>query len=137
MSISKNIVDMMGGTIDVITEQGKGTEFIIRLELRLISAQKREERIEELEGLKALVVDDDFETCDSVTKMLLRVGMRSEWTVSGREAILRAKQAIEVNDAFHAYIIDWRLPDINGIEVARRIRRQWTKYLHPIRGIMI
>lgn len=56
------------------------------------------------------------------TKMLLCVGMRSEWTVSGREAVLRAKQAMEVNDAFHAYIIDWRLPDMNGIEVIRQIR---------------
>ncbi|MGN0437745.1 MAG: response regulator [Lachnospiraceae bacterium] len=122
MSISKNIVDMMGGTIEVNTEQGKGTEFIIRFELRLQSKHRNIEKIKELEGLKALVVDDDFNTCDSVTKMLLCVGMRSEWTVSGREAVLRAKQAIEVNDAFHAYIIDWRLPDMNGIEVTRQIR---------------
>ena len=122
MSISKNIIDMMGGTIEVITEKDKGTEFIIRVELRLQSEHKKVEKIQELEGLKALVVDDDFNTCDSVTKMLLRVGMRSEWTVSGREAVLRARQAIEVNDAFHAYIIDWRLPDMNGIEVTRQIR---------------
>ncbi|MBP1561946.1 MAG: response regulator [Oscillospiraceae bacterium] len=122
MSIAKNIIDMMGGTINVITEQGKGTEFVIRIELRLQSERKSVEKIKELEGLKALVVDDDFNTCDSVTKMLLRVGMRSEWTVSGKEAVLRARQAIEVNDAFHAYIIDWRLPDMNGIEVTRQIR---------------
>ena len=122
MAISKNIIDMMGGSIEVHTEQGKGTEFVICMDLRLQSAQKKIEKIEELEGLKALVVDDDFNTCDSVTKMLLRVGMRSEWTVSGREAVLRARQAIEVNDAFHAYIIDWRLPDMNGIEVTRQIR---------------
>lgn len=76
----------------------------------------------ELEGLKALVVDDDFNTCDSVTKMLIKVGMRSEWTLSGKEAILRARQSMEMGDAFHAYIIDWRLPDMNGIEVTRRIR---------------
>ena len=69
------------------------------------------------------MVDDDFNTCDSVTKMLLRVGMRSEWTMSGKEAVLRAKQAIEINDVFYAYIIDWRLPDMNGIEVTRRIRK--------------
>ncbi|MGN0426481.1 MAG: response regulator [Agathobacter sp.] len=122
MSIAKNIIDMMGGTIEVNTEQGKGTEFVIRFELRLQSGRRTVEKIKELEGLKALVVDDDFDTCDSVTKMLLRVGMRSEWTVSGKEAVLRARQAIEVNDAFHAYIIDWRLPDMNGIEVTRQIR---------------
>ena len=68
------------------------------------------------------MVDDDFNTCDSVTKMLITVGMRSEWTLSGKEAVLRAKQSLEINDAFQAYIIDWRLPDMNGIEVARQIR---------------
>ena len=122
MAITKNIVDMMGGTIDIQTEQGKGSEFIVRLALRIQPEHHREEKIAELEGLKALVVDDDFNTCDSVTKMLVRVGMRSEWTLSGREAVLRARQSMELGDAFHAYIIDWRLPDMNGIEVTRQIR---------------
>ena len=122
MAITKNIVDMMGGTIEVQTEQGKGTEFIVRLPFRIQSEHQRIEKIVELEGLKALVVDDDFNTCDSVTKMLVRVGMRSEWTLSGKEAVLRARQSMEMGDAFHAYIIDWRLPDMNGIEVTRQIR---------------
>ena len=122
MAITKNIVNMMGGTIEVQTEQGKGTEFIVRLPLRIQSEHQRIEKIAELEGLKALVVDDDFNTCDSVTKMLVRVGMRSEWTLSGKEAVLRARQSVELGDAFHAYIIDWRLPDMNGIEVTRQIR---------------
>lgn len=122
MAISKNIIDMMGGTIEVQTEKDKGTEFIIRLTLRLQSERRSVEKIKELEGLKALVVDDDFYTCDSVTKMLVQVGMRSEWTLSGKEAVLRARQSLEINDPFHAYIIDWRLPDMNGIEVTRQIR---------------
>ena len=104
MAITKNIVDMMGGTIEVQTAQGKGTEFTGCVPMR------------------ALVVDDDFNTCDSVTKMLVKVGMRAEWTLSGKEAVLRARQSIEMSDAYHAYIIDWRLPDMNGIEVTRRIR---------------
>ena len=122
MAITKNIVDMMGGNIEIQTEQGKGTEFIVRLPLRTQSKQHRVEKIAALEGLKALVIDDDFNTCDSVTKMLAKVGMRSEWTLSGKEAVLRARQSIELGDAFHAYIIDWRLPDMNGIEVTRQIR---------------
>ena len=122
MAITKNILNMMGGTIEVHTEQGKGTEFIVRLPFRIQSEHQRIEKIAELEGLKALVVDDDFNTCDSVTKMLVRVGMRSEWTLSGKEAVLRARQSMELGDAFHAYIIDWRLPDMNGIEVTRQIR---------------
>ena len=123
MAISKNIIDMMGGTIEVHTQQGKGTEFVIRVALRLQSEHRTVEKIAELEGLKALVVDDDYNTCDSVTKMLTQVGMRSEWTLYGKEAVLRAKNSFERGDAFHAYIIDWRLPDMNGIEVARQIRR--------------
>ena len=122
MAITKNIVDMMGGTIEVQTAQGKGTEFIIRVPMRVQAEHRPVEKITELEGLKALVVDDDFNTCDSVTKMLVKVGMRAEWTLSGKEAVLRARQSIEMSDVYHAYIIDWRLPDMNGIEVTRQIR---------------
>ena len=122
MAITKNIVDMMGGTIEVQTAQGKGSEFIICVPLRTQDEHRPVEKITELEGLKALVVDDDFNTCDSVTKMLVKVGMRAEWTLSGKEAVLRARQSIEMSDVYHAYIIDWRLPDMNGIEVTRQIR---------------
>ena len=122
MAITKNIVDMMGGAINVQTAQGKGTEFIICLPMRTQAEHRPVEKITELEGLKALVVDDDFNTCDSVTRMLVKVGMRAEWTLSGKEAVLRARQAIEMGDVYHAYIIDWRLPDMNGIEVTRQIR---------------
>ena len=122
MAITKNIVDTMGGTIEVQTAQGKGSEFIICVPMRTQDEHRPVEKITELEGLKALVVDDDFNTCDSVTKMLVKVGMRAEWTLSGKEAVLRARQSIEMSDVYHAYIIDWRLPDMNGIEVTRQIR---------------
>ena len=122
MAITKNIVDMMGGTIEVQTAQGKGTEFTVCVPMRAQTEQRPVEKITELEGLKALVVDDDFNTCDSVTKMLVKVGMRAEWTLSGKEAVLRARQSIEMSDVYHAYLIDWRLPDMNGIEVTRQIR---------------
>ena len=122
MAITRNIVEMMGGTIKVQTEKNRGTEFIICLPLRVRTGTRREEKIAELAGLKALVVDDDFNTCDSVAKLLTRVGMRAEWTLSGREAVLRARQSIELGDPCRAYIIDWRLPDMNGIEVTRQIR---------------
>ncbi|MGN0701881.1 MAG: response regulator [Lentihominibacter sp.] len=123
MAISKNIVEMMGGTISFVTEKNKGTEFTISLPLRINeNGHNMNTEIEALEGLKALVVDDDYNTCDSVTKMLVKVGMRPDWTLSGKEAVLRARQSLELNDGYHAYIIDWRLPDMNGIEVVRQIR---------------
>ena len=122
MAITKNIVDMMGGTIEVQTAPEKGSEFIVRVPLRVQEEHRKTVKITELEGLKALVVDDDFNTCDGVTKMLVKVGMRAEWTLSGKEAVLRARQSIEMGDTYKAYIIDWRLPDMNGIEVTRQIR---------------
>ncbi len=122
MAITKNIVDTMGGTIDVYTEQGRGTEFVLNFEFRLQTETKQVTVIRELAGVRGLVVDDSFQTCDSVTKMLAQIGMRAEWTMHGKEAVLRAKQAVEMGDEFYAYIIDWVLPDLSGIEVARQIR---------------
>ena len=122
MAITKNIVSTMGGTIQVETQQGKGTEFIIHLNFRLQTEPKKIAVIRELQGLRTLVVDDNFNTCDSVTKMLSQIGMRVEWTLRGKEAVLYAKQSVEMKDEFCAYIIDWSLPDLGGIEVTRQIR---------------
>ena len=68
------------------------------------------------------MVDDDFNTCDSVTYMLQQIGLRAEWTLSGKEAVLRTRQAVSRGDNYRVYIIDWLMPDMNGIEVVRRIR---------------
>ena len=122
MAITKNIVDMMGGTISVESAEGKGTTFTVALQFKTCSGPVRQEEILELKGLRALVADDDFNTCSSVTKMLSIIGMRPDWTTSGKEAVLRAKLAGEQNDEYAAYIIDWLMPDMNGVEVVRRIR---------------
>ncbi len=122
MAITKNIVDMMDGTITVTSEIGKGTTFTVALKFRTCSGPVRQEIIPQLQGLRALVADDDFNTCSSVTKMLSTIGMRPDWTTSGKEAVLRAQLADEQDDEYAAYIIDWLMPDMNGIEVVRRIR---------------
>ena len=124
MAIAKNIIDMMGGTISVSSEQGKGTEYVINIEFRLQADRKQVEVINELVGMRALVVDDDFAICDSVTKMLVQLGLRADWTMYGKEAVLHAKQAQELADEFKAYIIDLYLPDLSGLEVVRQIRRE-------------
>lgn len=122
MAITKNIVDMMGGTISVGSEVGKGTTFTVALQFKTCSGPVKKETIPELQGLRALVVDDDFNTCSSVTKMLADIGMRPDWTTSGKEAVLRVKLAGEQDDVYAVYIIDWLMPDMNGVEVVRRIR---------------
>ncbi len=69
-------------------------------------------------------MDDDFDTCDNVSFMLGQLGLRAEWTLSGKEAVLRTRQAATRGDRYSVYIIDWLLPDMNGIEVTRRIRKE-------------
>lgn len=127
MAITKNIVEMMNGSISVESEPGKGTTFTVELSLRLQDVKKTEEQIKELEGLRALVVDDDFNVCDSVGKMLKQIGLRSEWTTSGREAVYRTRIAREEGDSYHTFIIDWQMPGLSGVETARQIREEVGK----------
>ena len=124
MAITKNIVDMMNGTIEVKSEQGVGTEITLCFTFRLHVGPKEPQDIPKLKNCRALVVDDDFNTCDSVTYMLSQIGMRAEWTLSGKEALLRTHQALTRDDIYTVYVIDWMLPDMNGIEVTRRIRKE-------------
>ena len=123
MAISKNIVNMMGGTITVNSEVGKGSEFIVSIECKIASETVKYKSVPELQGARALVVDDDANTCMSVCKMLRDIEMRADWTTSAKEAVLRAKEACEIKKEFKAYIIDWQMPDMNGIETVRRIRK--------------
>ena len=123
MSITKNIVDLMGGTIAIESEPGKGSEFIVDLCFALSGQKVEQKQIPQLEGLRALVADDDTDTCLSVSTMLSKIGMRPEWTISGKEAVIRTKYAVEQGDEFSVYIIDWLIPDMNGIEIVRQIRK--------------
>ncbi|MCM1054262.1 MAG: response regulator [Bacteroides sp.] len=124
MAITKNIVDMMNGSIEVKSKIGEGTEVIVSFGFRLNSAEKASPVIEKFKNCRALVVDNDFNACDSVSGMLGQIGMRADWTLSGKEAVLRTKQAVARGDIYSVYIIDWLLPDMNGIEVTRRIRKE-------------
>ena len=123
MSITKNIVDLMGGTIALTSEPGKGTEFIVTLCFTRSGQKTEPKQLPHLEGLRALVADDDTNTCLNVSTMLSKIGMRPEWTISGREAVIRTKYAVEQGDEFSVYIIDWLIPDMNGIEIVRQIRK--------------
>ena len=123
LAISKNIIHMMGGDITVHSETGKGSEFIISIECKVSEEAVNYMPIPKLQGARALVVDDDADTCMSVCKMLRDIEMVADWTTSGKEAVLRVKEACEMKKEFMAYIIDWQMPDMNGIETVRRIRK--------------
>ncbi len=123
MAITKNIVDMMGGTIEVQSKVGKGTEFIVTLEFKLQEAHKKIEVIDNLKDVHALVVDDDMNSCQSISHMLRQLGLKSDWTMYGKEAVARAKEAHQMKEQYQIYLIDWLMPDMNGIETTRRIRK--------------
>ncbi len=124
MAICKNIIDMMQGTILVESEKGVGTEFIINLSFRIAGGVRPDVAIPKLKSVHALVCDDNYDTCTSVSDMLREIGLRPEWTMSGKEAVLRTHDAVRNADPYGVYIIDWLIPDMNGIEVVRRIRHE-------------
>ena len=132
MAITKNIVDMMGGTINIRSEENIGTEVVVEFEFKLADAKENEdipETLMKFRGLRGLVVDDDLDSCVNITKMLKNISIRSEWCSSGKEAVFRAQAAHDDSDDFSVYIIDWMMPDMNGVETVRRIRKVIGNYV--------
>ena len=123
MAITKNIVNLMDGTIKVNSKQNVGTEFILNFRFRLTNNPVVYEKIDQLLNVRALIVDDDMNCCCSLSDMLSDIGLRSDWSTSGKEAIVRTEFAMNRNDPYGVYIIDWSMPDMNGIETVRRIRK--------------
>ena len=123
MAITKNIVDLMGGDIEVYSKQGEGTEFIVSFVFRLHFGTEQVYTIPELRDCRALVVDNDINSCESVAHMLEQIGMRAEWVQSEEEAVNRVQDS-DSGDGYRVFVIDWMLPEIDGIQIARRIHQQ-------------
>ena len=123
LAITKNIVDIMGGTISVESELGVGSEFSVKFCFKVTDTPVDTKRLTQLENLRALVVDDDVNSCMSVSKMLSSIGMHSDWTTLGKEAFIRSKFAVEQKEPYDIYFIDLLMPDMNGIELTRRLRK--------------
>ena len=121
MSISHKIIQMMGGDIKVESEYGKGSRFTIDMPL-VCRDQKRDDKIE-VEGLDVLVVDDDKIACLNTSSCLREIGINSECVYSGREAIEKVRQHHLAEKEYFAVIIDLKMPQMNGIETTRQIRR--------------
>ena len=112
-----------GGTITVNSELGKGSEFVVTIDFKISGQTVSYQPIPELQGARALVVDDDLNTCMSVCKMLREIDMAADWTTTGKEAVFRAQEAFDMQRPFRVYIVDWQMPDMNGLETIRRIRK--------------
>ncbi len=122
MAITKHIVvDAMGGTIDVKSQKGVGSEFSITLDLE--KAEVTEEEMI-LPNWNMLVVDDDKPLCETTTAALHSIGINAEWTLDGESAIEMVHQRHQRRDDYHVILLDWKLPDQDGIAVARRLRQE-------------
>jgi len=121
MAITKYIVDAMGGEITVDSTLGVGTQFQVILDLK-----KAEERVEEmvLPDWVMLVVDDDRQLCESTVDSLRSIGIRAEWVQSGEDAVRMATQHHKTRQDYHVILLDWKLPDKDGIQTARELRQQ-------------
>lgn len=121
MAITKNLVSLLGGTIAVKSEVGAGTQFTV--ELPFGAGEHASKNLTGLDPLKVLVVDDDRDTCEHATLLLERMGLRTYWVLSGEEAVRTVIEAHKTGDDFDVCIIDWRMPEMDGLETVRRIRR--------------
>ncbi|WP_374971769.1 hybrid sensor histidine kinase/response regulator [Blautia producta] len=120
MAITKYIVDAMEGTIDIKSELDKGTEFFLSFDFEKAVA---EEMDMVLPSWNMLVVDDDELLCETATDTLKSIGIKAEWTLSGEKAINLVIQHHKKRDDYQIILLDWKLPGMNGIQVAKEIRR--------------
>ena len=126
LAISKSIVDMMGGRITVRSIKGIGSEFTVDVQLGVTQEELlrrgRKKIPHNFSALKILVVDDDVTVCESAVVTLREMGVTAEWVDSGRKAVSRVQTMYENRRYFDMILIDWKMPDMDGIETARRIR---------------
>lgn len=120
MSITKYIVDAMEGTIDVQSEPDRGTEFHITVDFEKAAAMQ-EDMV--LPSWNMLVVDDDELLCQTAANELKSFGIKAEWTLSGEKAIELVIRRHKKGDDYQIILLDWKLPGMDGIQVAKEIRR--------------
>ena len=125
MAIARNIINLMNGNITVDSTLNKGTKITVTIYLKLQESGKEQEK--ELINLPVLVVDDDKTCCESTVATLKDIGIEGEWVLTGKEAVERCYARHEMNSDYFAVILDWKMPEMDGIETARKIRERVGK----------
>lgn len=120
MAITKYIVEAMEGTITVDSELHKGTEFHVILDLEMAETQEIDMV---LPAWKMLVVDDDEILCHTALEALESIGIHADWTLSGKKAVEMVTEHHKVHDDYQIVLLDWKLPEMNGLLVAKQIRQ--------------
>ena len=122
MAITKNLVAIMDGTIEVESQEGAGTTFMVDLPFGVSKVDKK--TAAEMEEMRVLVVDDDNDTCEHAVVLLKGMGVNVDWALNGFEAIEKVRSACEDDGrCYDVCFIDWCMPELDGIETARRMRR--------------
>ncbi|QIX94005.1 response regulator [Enterocloster clostridioformis] len=119
MAITKYIVDAMEGTIDIQSEPDKGTEFLLTFDFEKAAAMNMDMV---LPSWNMLVVDDDELLCRTAMDALKSIGIKAEWTLSGEKAIELVNEHHKRREDYQIILLDWKLPGMNGIQVAKEIR---------------
>ena len=122
MAIARNIVNLMNGDSQVESAPNKGTKITVTVYLKLQENEKEQEK--ELLDLPVLVVDDDKTSCESTVATLQEIGIAGEWVLTGKEAVERCYARHETNSDYFAVILDWKMPEMDGIATARKIRER-------------
>ena len=122
MAIARNIVNLMNGDIQVESAPNKGTKITVTVYLKLQENEKEQEK--ELLDLPVLVVDDDKTCCESTVATLQEIGIAGEWVLTGKEAVERCAARHKTGRDYFAVILDWKMPEIDGIATARKIRER-------------
>ena len=124
MAITKNIVELMGGSISVDSEPGCGSVFNVDLELQIVNGEPDKEFWRELGITRMLVADDMEEVCVDVRELMAETGVEVDCAIGGKEAVRMASAAAEIHEEYHIIILDWKMMDMDGVEAARRIREK-------------
>lgn len=122
MPITKNIINMMNGDIKIETKINEGSKFIVTIFLKFQDVE--DINYEKFVNLRVLVADDMEDNCETTCELLNEMGMNSEWVLTGREAVERVEAAHAEDNDFFAVILDWKMPEMDGIATAKEIRRR-------------
>lgn len=122
LAITKSIVDMMEGEISVESREHEGSRFTVDIPLKLPEQQAQESP--DFTGYSAMIVDDDQIACESISMILQETGIHAHWVLNGAEAVERVWDAHVRKDDYCVVIIDWKMPGMDGVETARRIKER-------------